>query len=384
MSEKAQKVKWTWPPHLKGFKIEFEMLFERGFKTPDCRKPLMIMGERGIGKSAFVEIFEKLYLNEHGKKRVKRVNIAAIPEALIDDALFGHIKGAYTGAISKAPGFVELSDLLILEEIGELPQYVQAKFLTFLEDHIYYPVGSRDHKEAKDIQIIGTTNKRRENFREDFFDRFYDFEIPALHRRRKDILYYAKHFMEDKMKDLTQHELLKLMSFNWPGNVREIEYRIFRDKHASDIYLHVRSKGFKGKPYPFMGIVYHPENLNYPDYKDLEKKLNKHNLSLFENSKKAFKGKIPDNFDDQYEGLKIFCEHTGQDINANENLLDIIYETETGQDQVEIASLTYDEINKLYFEKLLLQGSGNKKAMAKKAGFSRPKLYRMLKKYSLM
>jgi DNA-binding NtrC family response regulator len=224
MSE--SKRTWIFPPTLKQVKLQFEALYRSLYKTADRRKPLMIIGDRGVGKSAFVDLFEDLYTADN-RAKVKRLNIASLPENLLISELFGHKKGAFTDAKIDKPGhFKTLGDggLLILEEVGDISPQIQAKLLTVIEDGEYYPIGATDKPErAKNIQIVGTTNKPRSAFREDFYDRFFPFRIPSIYQRREDILYYIAYFFPELLESLTGQEVLALLCYHWPGNVREIE-----------------------------------------------------------------------------------------------------------------------------------------------------------------
>ena len=222
-NSEVKKARWTVPPSLIDTLNKFISLYNNLYKLPLKKQPLMIMGDPGVGKSLFLEVFEKLYLEDNPQKTVSRVNVAAIPTTLIESHIFGHLKGSFTGATYKRKGFVETSDLLILEEIGELPPDVQAKLLTFVEDGYYYLVGDSTKKTAKELQIIATTNKTKDAFRSDFFDRFFPFYVPPLYERRADILYYFSWQFPDILSTLKPIELMSMLAYNWPGNVREIE-----------------------------------------------------------------------------------------------------------------------------------------------------------------
>jgi len=119
---------------------------------------------------------------------------------------------------------METADLLILEEIGELKPNIQAKLLTFIEDGKYYKVGATTESDAKEgLQIIATTNKKKEDMRPDFYDRFIKFTVPPLYKRRVDIFYYMLQFAPHILPKLSTWEIMSLLAYHWPGNVREIE-----------------------------------------------------------------------------------------------------------------------------------------------------------------
>ena len=204
VDENTPTPKWILPPVLKRHFDQFIRLYDTVFRNPKKRRrPLLIQGSPGVGKSLFTYAFETLYRkNYQGKLTdidVKRVNVSALAENIFESEIFGHVKGAFTGAIKNKPGFLENTKLLILEEIGELSKPTQAKLLTFMEDGIYYRVGDTKPGESSDnIQIIATTNAPLSThyFRQDFLDRCYTFRVPSLRERRSDILYVLAHLLQ--------------------------------------------------------------------------------------------------------------------------------------------------------------------------------------------
>lgn len=220
--ETKERTWWLVPPFLNGSMESFESVCDVLLNSKR-KTPLMIMGETGVGKTLFVKEFKKTYLQKNPGATVVHVNIAAFPETLIESQLFGHLKGAFTGADQAREGFVEKADLLILEEIGELAPFTQSKLLTFIEDKQYFRLGDNKIRIAKDLQIVGTTNKREKDFRPDFYHRFFHFTVPALHERRYDILPYFAYFAPDTLRELHPWEMMTLLCHNWPGNVRELE-----------------------------------------------------------------------------------------------------------------------------------------------------------------
>jgi hypothetical protein len=236
--------KWLVPPGLKTCVIDFIYLFfllySKNYKG--TMRPLMICGDTGVGKSMFVEIFINLYKKDYHEK-VTIFNCATISSSLIISELFGYKKGAFTGADKDKLGLLKVADggLLVLEEIGELPKDGQAKLLTFLENGgRFYELGGI-HEQKSDVTIISTTNRPQEDFRIDFWNRFFQFYVPALYERRLDCLYYLHHKFPDMFFTLSKSEVFVLLAYNWPGNVREIENLGFLIKWKD------RSIGFKNK-----------------------------------------------------------------------------------------------------------------------------------------
>jgi two-component system response regulator PilR (NtrC family) len=167
------------------------------------------------------------------------VNCGAIPETLIESELFGHVRGAFTGAVSDHAGLFKQADqgTIFLDEVGELPLHLQVKLLRVLQDKSFTPVGG--NKQVKvDVRVISATNKdlRKEmeegRFREDLYYRLnvVQMVIPALRSRKEDIPALAHYFLRKfaaahskQVEELSAGALMRLMSYNFPGNVRELE-----------------------------------------------------------------------------------------------------------------------------------------------------------------
>jgi two-component system, NtrC family, response regulator GlrR len=167
------------------------------------------------------------------------VNCAAIPEALLESELFGHEKGAFTGAERKSRGMFTRADkgTLFLDEIGDMPFAIQAKLLRVLQEKIFFPLGS-DKPVSVDVRVIVATNKdlkekvRNGTFREDLYYRIHviPIELPPLKDRKEDIPPLVKHFIRKyadkvgkKVQSITPAAMQKIMLYDWPGNVRELE-----------------------------------------------------------------------------------------------------------------------------------------------------------------
>lgn len=196
-----------------------------------------LTGETGTGKEVFAKAIH--YNGERRKKPFIAVNMSAIPKELIESELFGHEKGAFTGAIDTKKGKFEEAQggTLFLDEIGELDLTLQSKLLRVIQERELIRVGG--HKAIKiDIRLITATNKtlskevRNGNFREDLFFRIVGLpiELPPLRSRGNDIIILAKHFIDEfsklnKTKKLALSETakLKLRKYPWPGNVRELK-----------------------------------------------------------------------------------------------------------------------------------------------------------------
>jgi transcriptional regulator with GAF, ATPase, and Fis domain len=178
------------------------------------------------------------------------INCAAIPETLLETELFGHEKGAFTGATARKPGRFELAHrgTLFLDEIGELPLALQAKILRAIEERRFERVGGTASLQV-DVRIVAATNRNLKaavaarQFREDLFFRLsvFPIDIPPLRERRHDVEILARHFVERYSRDLGRKPLAigaealdALRSYPWPGNVRELQNCIERAVILSD------------------------------------------------------------------------------------------------------------------------------------------------------
>jgi energy-coupling factor transporter ATP-binding protein EcfA2 len=219
------------------------LLFEAHYKSAKG-EPIIIVGPTGAGKSLFLYLFRKFFEEESKERSLKRpvewANCAHFGGRHSDpnvarSELFGSEAGVVTG-IGKRDGKIAKADggALILEEIGELALEVQAMLLTFIETGEYSKLGGTKVLKAK-VQIIGATN-REEELRPDFRYRFYPFYVDPLYIYRMDILFYMYAEFSDLVKSLTHREVLALLCYNWPGNIREIK-RVGRLLSRRQIFL---------------------------------------------------------------------------------------------------------------------------------------------------
>jgi two-component system response regulator GlrR len=207
-----------------------------------CDTKVLISGETGTGKELFARAIH--YLSLRAGKPFIPVNCGAIPADLIENELFGHVEGAFTGASKMSHGLIREADggTLFLDEIDCLQLPVQVKLLRFLQDKEYRQLGSSKTHRA-DVRVIAATNNDLEKamserkFRQDLFYRLNIFPImlPPLRERREDIPLLAHHFLtkyaaefKKNVADFTDDAMQKLMLHDWPGNVRELENIIER------------------------------------------------------------------------------------------------------------------------------------------------------------
>jgi anaerobic nitric oxide reductase transcription regulator len=203
---------------------------------------VLILGETGVGKEL---VARRIHLESTRADQVMvYVNCAALPESIAESELFGHSKGAFSGAVSDRTGKFELADggTLFLDEIGELPLSLQAKLLRTLQNGEIQRVGSDKHIKVN-VRIIAATNRNLQQevaagqFRPDLYHRLavYPMHVPALRERGKDVLLLAGAFLERnqqrlgiKKLRLDQEAKQALLAYHWPGNIRELEHLLSR------------------------------------------------------------------------------------------------------------------------------------------------------------
>ena len=208
----------------------------------DSRATVLVTGESGTGKELVARALH--YNSCRGNGPFIRLNCAALPKDLMESELFGHEKGAFTGAIRQTRGRFEMADggTLLLDEISEIDLSLQAKLLRVLQEREFERIGST-RTIAVDVRIVATTNRElvkeveEGNFREDLFYRLNVIEIslPPLRDRKEDIAALARHFVQrfnddngKRIEGISEEALELLMQYDWPGNVRELENQIER------------------------------------------------------------------------------------------------------------------------------------------------------------
>lgn len=227
----------------------------------------ILFGEAGTGKELVAHAIHDM--SERRNKRFVPVHCGAIPENLIESEFFGYKKGAFSGALTDKPGYLEYADggTLFLDEVGEISPHMQVKLLRVLEGGGYTPVGSTQNKTA-DVRIVAATNRdlqllvKNGLMREDFFYRIHilPIHLPPLRERKGDLPLLIRHFMEmhagkRNVPPLTAKLMEKLYHYDWPGNVRELQNVIVRYCNQNTIDL----TGASSKPEA------PPDQMSYPD-----------------------------------------------------------------------------------------------------------------------
>lgn len=229
-------------PEIVGASKKMQDVFRLVGKVADTNANVLIQGESGTGKEL---IARSIHFNSsRSAKPFLAVNCGALPESLLESELFGHARGAFTGAVADKKGLFRSAEggTLFLDEVGEMPQPLQVKLLRALQEHEVTPVGSSTAVKF-DARIIAATNRdlekevEVENFREDLFYRLNVIEItlPPLRERSDDVASLVRHFAAKSaanqstvQKPIDATAMTALCGYGWPGNVRELENTIER------------------------------------------------------------------------------------------------------------------------------------------------------------
>lgn len=228
--------------NLIGKSAKMQEMFSTIGRLGDSKATVLITGESGTGKEL---VAKAIHFNSNRKDRAfVTVNCGAIPQELMESELFGHVKGAFTGAVAAKQGLFEVADggTLFLDEVSELPLHLQVKLLRVLEDPEIRPVGGTKPVRV-DVRIVAATNRdlgqaiEAKAFREDLFYRLnvISLPLPPLRERREDVPLLVSHFLQKfataasaELKLVSPDALSALERYPWPGNVRELEHVIER------------------------------------------------------------------------------------------------------------------------------------------------------------
>ncbi|MEZ4472545.1 MAG: sigma 54-interacting transcriptional regulator [bacterium] len=211
-------------------------------KVRDTRVPVLIQGETGTGKELVARALH--YTSQRRDHLFVAQNVSALPENLLESELFGHVRGAFTGADRDKKGLFELADggTIFLDELGEMGPTLQAKLLRVLQEGEIWPVGAPRPKKV-DVRVVSATHRDLEKmvaegtFRQDLFYRLHVFPLrmPPLRERRSDIPVLARHFLHRYAREFgrpisgfTPEALERLKAYDWPGNVRELQNELQR------------------------------------------------------------------------------------------------------------------------------------------------------------
>lgn len=219
-----------------GHSPKMQKVFDMILLLAQTDASVMITGETGTGKDKIAEIIHQK--SSRARFPFIKINCGALPPGLLESELFGHVKGAFTGATRDKPGMFSLADkgTLFLTEIGDMPLPLQVKLLSILDDRQFIPVGG-ENKISVDVRIIAATHRplreqvRKHRFREDLFYRLNVLQIhlPPLREREGDVRYLLDHFLQKFTKALNKtivgfapKAMQALLNFKYPGNIREL------------------------------------------------------------------------------------------------------------------------------------------------------------------
>lgn len=233
-----QELKQFTLPEIIGAKGGLKNVMESVEQVAPLRTPVLLLGETGVGKEIIANAIHNLSQRKDGP--FVKVNCGAIPEGLVDSELFGHEKGAFTGALSRKLGRFERAHhgTIFLDEVGDLPAHAQVRLLRVLQEKEIERVGGTSPVKV-DVRVIAATNRnlmamvKDGDFRKDLWFRLNVFPIviPPLRKRKTDIPDLVHHFITKKSREmnistkpvLAQDAMERLVAFDWPGNVRELE-----------------------------------------------------------------------------------------------------------------------------------------------------------------
>jgi DNA-binding NtrC family response regulator len=210
-------------------------------KVADSDATVLVLGESGAGKELVARAIH--YNSPRAARAFVAVNCGAIPEELLESELFGHVRGAFTGALRDRIGRFTAANggTLFLDEIGDMSPQLQTKLLRALQEREFEPVGS-SRTERVDVRIVAATNQnlpeliKARRFREDLYFRLavVPIEVPALRQRREDIPLLVRHFLElhrrtyPELQGVTEAAQKRMVEYDWPGNVRQLQGLIER------------------------------------------------------------------------------------------------------------------------------------------------------------
>ena len=228
---------------------------QKAKKVASSQASVLLLGETGVGKELFADLIHRNSLRN--AKPFIKVNCGALPAELIEDELFGHEKGAFTGAGQSRKGRFEIASggTIFLDEIGELPIHLQPKLLRVVQNGEFERIGGQETLKV-DVRIVSATNKdlqsevKNGRFRDDLFYRLsvYPITIPPLRSRKEDIPMLIQYYINKKsekhgkfFKSISKRDMTSLCEYEWPGNIRElknvIERSVISSEHNSTLRL---------------------------------------------------------------------------------------------------------------------------------------------------
>ena len=397
-----------------GNDIFLDRAIEKSIRVSPTDISVLITGESGVGKEIFPKIIHQLSHRKHNK--FIAVNCGAIPEGTIDSELFGHEKGAFTGATSTRAGYFEVTDggTIFLDEVGELPLTTQVRLLRILENGEFMKVGSSKVQKT-DIRIVAATNIKMDSaikknkFREDLYYRLSTVEIniPPLRKRKNDIFLLFRKFASDFAKKykmptvrLDEEAQLLLKNYRWNGNIRQLkniteQLSVLEQSRA--ITKSILSNYLPNPIYNLPALIDNESHSNdfssereilYKILFDMKKDLNElkkdigkiksdnpdFDISSFKNSNKNYSDEIIEKAELENSLIPVNEDKINDTINDKYDYAEEIQEEETLSIQVKELELII---------KSLERNNGRRKATANELGISERTLYRKIKQYDI-
>ena len=385
---------------------------EKAVRVSPTDITVLVAGESGVGKEVFPKIIHQLSHRKHNK--FIAVNCGAIPEGTIDSELFGHEKGAFTGATSSRSGYFEVADggTIFLDEVGELPLTTQVRLLRVLENGEFIKVGSSKVQKTN-VRIVAATNLNMDDaiskgkFREDLFYRLstVEIKIPPLRERNTDIILLFRKFASDFAKKynmptvrLDDHAQRILKNYNWNGNIRQLK------NITEQLSVLEKERAINGEmissylPDPKNNLpALISENKSENDFSsereilykilfDMKRDLNE--LKKLTSNIKKSNSTESEKIDDIQSLLPRKFNEMENSNDENDSLLDDNFEHKNDKysfaeeiNEEETLSLQDKELELII--KALERNNGRRKAAAKELGISERTLYRKIKQYDL-
>ena len=385
---------------------------EKAVRVSPTDITVLVTGESGVGKEAFPKIIHQLSHRKHNK--FIAVNCGAIPEGTIDSELFGHEKGAFTGATSSRSGYFEVADggTIFLDEVGELPLTTQVRLLRVLENGEFIKVGSSKVQKTN-VRIVAATNLNMEDaitkgkFREDLFYRLstVEIKIPPLRERKTDIILLFRKFASDFAKKynmptvrLNDDAQRILQEYNWNGNIRQLK------NITEQLSVLEQERAINGDmissylPDPKNNLpALISDNKSESDFSsereilykilfDMKRDLNE--LKKLTNNLKKTTSNESEKLDDIQSLIPKKFKEIDDSNNQNNVLLDDNYETKNdkysfAEEIIEEETLSIQDKELELIIKALERNNGRRKAAANELGISERTLYRKIKQYDL-
>ena len=385
---------------------------EKAVRVSPTDITVLVTGESGVGKEAFPKIIHQLSHRKHNK--FIAVNCGAIPEGTIDSELFGHEKGAFTGATSSRSGYFEVADggTIFLDEVGELPLTTQVRLLRVLENGEFIKVGSSKVQKTN-VRIVAATNLNIEGaiskgkFREDLFYRLstVEIKIPPLRERKTDIILLFRKFASDFAKKynmptvrLNDDAQSILQEYNWNGNIRQLkniteQLSVLEQERAINGDM---ISSYLPDPKNNLPALISDDNsesdfssereILYKILFDMKRDLNE--LKKLTNNLKQTTSNESEKLDDIQSLIPKKFKEIDDSNNQNNVLLDHNYENKNdkysfAEEIIEEETLSIQDKELELIIKALERNNGRRKAAANELGISERTLYRKIKQYDL-